>query len=356
MKAGPLIARLWRDYVSHYKLDLLVLAPALALVAAAAVSYAAILKFTVDSIEQENLEAITLVPIAVIAATLVRAIAIYAQAVLSQNLALKVLRDLQQKMFAKLTGSDFARMTSEPGGRLVSRFTNDITVIGEGLVRGGQVAIRDSLTLIGAIASMFWYDWVLTLMVLGVFAIAGGPLQAIAKRARSVTQAAQAQIGGLTALLTESFSAARVIKTYGLEARESERAGKAFEERRVLATKLARNRARSEPLLEVLGGLALAVVLYVAGQRIAGDAMTIGDLIAIMGAIGIATPAARALGSFNTVLNEGVAALGRVFGLLDETSTVIDRPNAKPLALDHGSIAFENVSFTYGEAPALHDR
>ena len=70
---------------------------------------------------------------------MIRAVAIYAQAVLSQGLALKVLRDLQGAMFAKLTGADFARLTREAGGNLVSRFTNDITVIGEGLVRGGQV-------------------------------------------------------------------------------------------------------------------------------------------------------------------------------------------------------------------------
>jgi subfamily B ATP-binding cassette protein MsbA len=317
------------------------------------VSYAAILKFTIDSIQAADLRAITLVPLAVIAATVVRAVAIYVQAVLSQGLALKVLRDLQNAMFAKLTGADFARLTREAGGNLVSRFTNDITVIGEGLVRGGQVAVRDTLTLIGAVASMFWYDWLLTLLVLGVFAVAARPLQAIAKRARHTTEAAQAQIGALTALLTESLGAARTVKTYALEAREIERADAAFEERRALAMKLARNRARSEPLLEALGGLALAGVLYIAGVRIAAGAMTLGDLVAIIGAIGVATPAARAIGNFNTVLNEGLAALARIFGLLDEPAAIVDRPGAKPLALGRGRIEFDNVAFSYSDAPAL---
>ena len=353
MKPGALLARLWRDYVSRYAGDIALLVPVLAVVALAAVSYAAILKFTIDSIQAGDLNAIALAPVAVIVATTVRALAIYGQAVLSQGLALKVLRDLQGAMFAKLTGADFARLTREAGGNLVSRFTNDITVIGEGLVRGGQVAIRDSLTLIGAIASMFWYDWVLTLMVLGVFAVAAKPLEAIARRARRTTELAQAQIGALTALLTESLGAARVVKTYGLEQREIERAGGAFEERRQLAMKLARNRARSEPLLEVLGGAALAGVLYIAGMRIAGGAMTLGDLVAIIGAIGVATPAARAVGNFNTVLNEGLAALARIFGLLDEPSTVTDRPSAKPLKVARGQVVFDNVSFAYSGAPAL---
>ena len=353
MKPGQLLGRLWRDYVSRYMGDVALLTPVLAVVALAAVSYAWILQFTIDSIQAGDMDAIALVPLAVIGATLIRAIAIYIQAVMSQGLALKVLRDLQGAMFAKITNADFARVTREDGGRLVSRFTNDITVIGEGLVRGGQVAIRDTLTLIGAIASMFWYDWALTLLVLAVFAIAGKPLQAIAKRARRTTESAQAQIGLLTALLTESIGAARVVKTYGLEGREIQRAEAAFEQRRKLAMKLARNRARSEPLLEVLGGAALAAVLYLAGMRITAGAMTLGDLIAIIGAIGVATPAARAIGNFNTVLNEGLAALSRIFGLLDEPSEIIDKPGAKALRASEGRVEFADVSFAYGGAPAI---
>lgn len=352
MKPGALLARLWRDYVSRYAGDIVVLAPVLAVVALAAVSYAAILKFTIDSIQAGDLQAIALAPLAVIAATSTRALAIYGQALISQALALKVLRDLQSAMFAKLTNADFERITREEGGRYVSRFTNDITVIGEGLVRGGQVAIRDTLTLAGAVASMFYFDWPLTLLVLAVFAIAGKPLQAIAKRARRTTATAQVQIGTLTAQLTESFGAARVVKTYGLEQREIERADAAFEERRRLAMKLARNRARSEPLLEVLGGAALAAVLYIAGLRIAAGAMTLGDLVAIIGAIGIATPAARAVSGFNTVLNEALASLGRIFSLLDEPATIVDRPNVRPLRVERGRVEFDNVTFAYAGAPA----
>ncbi len=355
MKSGALLARLWRDYVSRYAGDIVLLAPVLALVALAAVSYAAILKFTIDAIQAGDLQGIAFAPVAVIGATLVRAIAIYSQAIISQGLALKVLRDLQGAMFARLTNADFERITREESGRLVSRFINDIAVIGEGLIRGGQVAIRDTITLIGAIASMFYFDWLLTLLVLAVFAIAGRPLQLIAKRARNTTTLAQTQIGALTALLGESISATRVVKTYGLEAREIARADAAFEERRKLAMKLARNRARSEPLLEALGGAALAAVLYIAGMRIAADAMTLGDLVAIIGAIGIATPAARAVSGFNAVLHEGLASLTRIFNLLDEPTHIADRPNAKPLKVERGRVEFAAVNFAYAGAPALEN-
>jgi subfamily B ATP-binding cassette protein MsbA len=275
--------------------------------------------------------------------------------VLSQGLALKVLRDLQGAMFAKLMVVDFARYAREEPGKLVSRFTNDINVVSEALVRGAQAMIRDTVTLAGAIASMLYFDWILTLVVAGVFVLAAGPLQLINKRAQRQTKAAQLQIGSLTALLTETFGAARFVKTYGLEQHETERAKDAFEERRKLAMKLAYNRASPVPLMEIIGGLALAGVLWIAGVRILADVMTVGDLIGMIGAVGVATPAARALGQFNTVLGEAAAALTRIFGLIDEPVEILDKPGATPIAVTQGRIEFDRVGFSYGDATALQD-
>lgn len=353
MSPGALIARLWREHVARYTADIAALVPVLALVAAAGASYAWIMKQAIDAISSEVLSAIALTPVLVIGATAVRALAMFAQSVLSQGLALKVLRDLQGAMFAKLMAADFARHAREEPGKLVSRFTNDINVVSEGLVRGGQALIRDALTLMGAVGLMLWFDWVLTALVAVVFALAGPPLQAIARRARAQTEVAQVQLGALSALLAESFGAARTVKTYGLEEREANRARAAFEERRKIAMRLARNRARSEPTLEVIGGLALAGVLYVAGLRVTSGAMTVGDLLGIVTAIGVATPAARSLSNFNTVLNEAVAALTRIFGLLDEPIEIKDKPGAPPLSITKGQVTFHDVSFSYGEGAAL---
>jgi subfamily B ATP-binding cassette protein MsbA len=352
-KSSGLLGRLWRDFVSRYTLDLAILAPVLAVVAGAGVSYTLILKYATDAIQANNIAAISLVPVAVIIATTVRAAAIWAQAILNQGLALKVLRDLQTAMFAKLMSVDFVRFTREDTPRLISRFTNDVNIVGEALVRGVQTAVRDTLTLIGAIASMLWLDPILALVVLVVFAIAGGPLASIAKRARRTTDAAQVQIGALTALLAEIFGSARFVKTYALEEREAARAGAAFETRREIAMKLARNRARSEPLMEILGGVALGGILYLAGLRITSGAMTLGDLLGMIGAIGVATPAARSVGNFNTILNEGLGALARIFGLLDEPSAILDKTSARPIKIEKGRVEFDSVSFSYGEGAAL---
>ncbi|HVY84271.1 MAG TPA: ABC transporter ATP-binding protein [Caulobacterales bacterium] len=353
MKAGGILSRLWRDYLARYVLDMAALVPSLALVALAGVSYAFILKYATDGIAAHDWNVIILGPIAAFVATAVRAAAMWLQAVQSQGLALKILRDLQNTMFGRLMTADFARLTREAPGNLVSRFTNDINVVSEALVRGGQATIRDTLTLAGAIITMLALDWVLTLFILAVFLLSAWPMEAIAKRARKQTEAAQVQLGSLTSLLSETFGAARFVKTYGLEQHEIDRAQSAFEQRRKLAMKLARNRAHTVPLLEIIGGVALAGVLFVAGYRIVRGEMTLGDLTGIMAAFGVATPAARALGQFNTLFNEALAALTRIFSLIDEPAQIVDRPHAKAIAITQGRIEFDDVWFSYGEASAL---
>lgn len=354
-RAGSLVARLWRDHLHRYAGDLLLLAPVLAAVAAIGVGYAFIMSETVRLLQAGDTNAVSWAPVAIVAATGARAVAIWGQAVLSQGLGHKVLRDLQGAMFSKLVRADFARSARETSGQMISRLTSDINVIAEGLVRSTQVVMRDALTLIGALAAMVWFDWAVALLVLGLFAFAGPPLSAIARVARRQTESAQLMMGRLTALLSESFSSPRFVKTYGLEQHEETRAGAAFEERRRLNMKLVHNRARTEPLMEMIGGLALASVLAVAGLRIVSGDMTLADLFGMITAVGAASPAARSLGTFNTIFNEGVAALGRVYALIDEEEAVVDRPHARPLDRPHGRLAFEGVGFSYGGAPAIAD-
>jgi len=354
-RATSLTIRLWHDHLKRYVGDLLALGPVLAAVAAIGVGYAFIMRETVNRLEEGDTGVIAWAPLAIMAATVARALAIWAQAVQSQGLGHKVLRDLQGAMFSKLVRADFARSSRESSGQMISRLTNDINVVAEGLIRSVQVVMRDALTLIGALVSMIWFDWVVALLVIAIFVFAGPPLASIARRARRQTESAQLLMGRLTALLSETFSSPRLVKTYGLEESEETRAGAAFEERRRVNMKIVHNRARVEPLMEIVGGAALATVLYVAGARIVGGAMSIGDLLGMIVAVGAASPAARSLGTFNTVFNEGIAALGRVYALLDEKEDVTDRADAKPLNTRDGRVAFENVSFAYEGDNAIEE-
>src|SRR5262249_18419512 len=153
------------------------------------------------------------------------------------------------------------------------------------------------------------------------------PVARIAKRARNFTKSAQAQMGELNSLLTESVSSARLIRTYGMERYEAARAAAGFEARRKLGMRLIRNRARTDPLMEAVGGLAAAVVLGIVGYRIAHQEATIGDMLAFVATVATASASARGLSSFNTVMAESRGALERIFGLIDEAPKISDAPH-----------------------------
>ena len=129
-----------------------------------------------------------------------------------------------------------------------ARFTTDATIIREALTRAVN-GIADALTVVGLVGSMLWLDWKLSLIAAVLYPIAGIPIQRIGKRIRRQSSGMQEQIGVTAALLNESFAQARTVRAYRLEAQETERAAGAFEALYQALMRMARSRARIDPLL-----------------------------------------------------------------------------------------------------------
>jgi subfamily B ATP-binding cassette protein MsbA len=263
----------------------------------------------------------------------------------------RALVDLQADQYDTLIRGDFARLAAEASGGFVSRFLHDINALREAALRLANNATRSVLTVIGVFATLFWLDWVLTLVLILAYPLAFGPVIALGNRVRKRARLSQEQAGEVSALLTESFQGARLIKAYGLEDRQSSRARTGFRDRASLFLKVLRDKAGVDPILEVAGGLALALILGLSAWRIAGADASIGALLGIIGALGIAAPELRALGTLNAVAQEGAAAADRVFALIDAPPRLIEAPDASPLPRATGALAFENVHFAYPQEP-----
>jgi len=343
-----LAARLWRAWVAPKWRRLSVAVALMAVTAAAAASYAAVTKVSLDLVAARDARVLTLVPLVIIGAALVRSVSLYFQLVLTNGLALKIMQEVQEAMFARLMQADYARIAGESVGSLVSRFTNDVNLLRESLVRAANNLIRDVMTVAATLGVMLWLDWMLTLLVALVYPLAFYPVARIGQRLRRVSGEAQAQMGRVTSVLEESLSGARMVKTYRLEARETERANASFLERFRLSLTLFAGKARVDPILEVAGGAALAGVIAFAGWRTIQGAATVGDLVGFVAAIGVMAPAVRAIGTLSAVAQEGFAALQRIFGVMDETPEITDRPGARPLKAVRGRVALEDVGFSYG--------
>ncbi len=291
------------------------------------------------------------IPLIVVAVTAAKAAAQYAQNVLVQRVVLRVIRDLQTRMFAHLAAADLAQVEREAPAQLAARFTTDAAAIREALTRAVN-GVADAITVAGLVASMLWLDWVLSLIAAALYPLAAVPIQRLGKRIRRASGGMQERLGITAALLTESFAQARTVRAYRLEAVEQGRAGRAFAELNGSLLRIARTRARVDPVLEVLGGTAVAAVIGFAGWRaVTGDG-SIGNFTGFVAALLIASRPLRGLGSLNAAVQEGVAGLSRVFALIDQPPGIRDRPGAAALPAGRGRVRFEGVSFSYPDGRA----
>ncbi len=289
----------------------------------------------------------TIGPLAIIAATMIKAVALYASTVLTNRVALAATTRLQQDLFAKLLALDFARLSSEQSGAFSARFLNDINAVREAVLRAANSLVRDVLTLIGVVGVMLMGDWQLALVCLVILPLAIGPVSMIGARLRKTAARAQHQAADLAGVVEESLGGIRLVKTYGLEKAESMRVGAALSTRMSLLLKMAEQKGRVDPILEVLGGFAIGGVFAFAGFRITQGAASVGTLTAFIASLLLAAQSIRSLGGLNSVLQEGLSALERFFTVLDEVPGIADRRQAFALSRGPGRVEFQNVGFNW---------
>ncbi|MEL7545707.1 MAG: ABC transporter ATP-binding protein [Pseudomonadota bacterium] len=282
-----------------------------------------------------------------------RALSLYLMTIFNNTGVQRGLVDIQAAQFDHLTDGDYERLAEQAAGGLVSRFINDVNAIRDAALRFANNFTKSIVTVLGAFGIMLWLDWKLTLILLVAYPIAFGPVIALGNRVRKRAKTAQNQIGEVTSLLNEGFQSARMVKAYGLESYQKSRAKTGFIERSRLFLKVLTDKAAVDPILEVTGGVALAGILGFSAWQIASGGSSLGDLLGIIAAIGIAAPELRALGTLNAVAQEGAGAADRVFDVLDRAGSNEDQAGAHAIANVKGAIEFKNVHFGYSDGTAV---
>jgi len=202
---------------------------------------------------------------------------------------------------------------------------------------------------------MFWFDWLLSLVVLAVYPLAMRPVIAIGKRQRAASGALQAEMAGAVALLTEILQGIRLIKAFRMEQAQSRRAANSFEALFERLFVLTAGRARIDPILEVLGGVAIAGVVALAAWQVSRGEMAVGDVAGFVTALLMLVQPVRAIGTLNAVVQEGVAAAARIFDLLDRQPEIGEVAAAAELKISGASIRFEKVSLSYAGQTVLRE-
>lgn len=312
--------------------------------------YPLIIKHSFDTLMKPGSTLLPWVLTGIVVVTALRGLFLYLHQVTTNRIVLRMVTDIQKAAFAHLVNADYARIARETTGQLVSRLTNDLSFIQQAAQTSIVAFVRDILSVVALFSVMLYMDWRMTLIILAVCPIAILPVRSIGRRLRTVSRRTQVEQGGVMSRLTEKLAGARLIKAFRLEDYAARRVNENFEQVFQLRMKAVRTRARVGPALEALAGLAVAGAIGFAYWRIAAGAGTVGDFLGFVTALLLAAQSMKSLGNVSTATMEGLAAADRIYELLDEKPTVVDRPDAKPLAIKAGAIIFDDVSFAYGNA------
>ena len=303
----------------------------------------------------KGMEMLRILPIAIILLFLLRGIFNYGQAYLMNFVGLKVIADLREKLYNHLQSLSLSFFTKTSTGTLISRITNDVNLI-QGAVSNTIAGIlKDAFTIVSLVGVIFYQSWKLAIIALIIFPFGIIPIKELGKRMRKFARKGQQRYGFITTFLHETITGHRIVKAFNMEEYEKRRF--AEENDRLFRTflKRVRIRALSHPLMELLGGIAAAIITWVGGYMIMQGELTPGAFLSFLAAFFMLYAPVRELSKVNLEVQEGLAGAMRVFELLDTPTEIKDEEGAFPLPSISKGIDFQKITFKYATEAVLKE-
>jgi subfamily B ATP-binding cassette protein MsbA len=359
----PLLARIWRDYLSHHRTPLFASIACAAVVGVMAATVIQLLEPAIEGLflgEPVTIwgvftvppgQALTAIPLIIVGAGLIWTAAALGQAALVNRLGHGIVGDIQVRLFGSMIRADLARLRSQHSGGFVSSVLFDANLVREAFTNGVVNYTQHALTLIAVIAYMAWSDWRLTLIVLLGAPVSAFVLRRFGKRMRKATTGAMVETSNLSTALMENLDGVRLIKIENREAAEEARVGEVVARRQRHVIKSADSRAFAGPFSNLVAMFVVAAVMAYAGWRARDGEMSVGAFAAYIALLGAAGQSLRQVTNLQTVMAEGLTAARRLFGALDIQPEIREAPGAAPLPDGPVTVAFDDVSFAY--APAV---
>lgn len=283
---------------------------------------------------------------AVLAVSLLRGLFTMVGAYLTDWIGIRVVSDLRNQLTAHMQDLDLAFFNRQRAGQIVSRVMADVTNVRQTVTDALTSLFQDLTRLIALAGGALYMDWRLALGAILMFPVAGGPLRYTSRKVREYTRRQQERAGRMNAALHENIQGNRVVKVFGREQFERGKLAEHAEGIFRIYTQAALIRAL--PITEVLGGFAIAGIIWFGGLSVMAQTRTRGDLGAFVIAIILLYDPFKRLVKTNFTLQQGLASADRVFALLDEPTEITDQPGAEVIDGFRDQIEFRNVAFRYG--------
>ena len=295
------------------------------------------------------------IPLEIMGVIILRAAASFGEQSITNTIAERISADVQRDMFRSQIRLDIGGLNAVHSSEMISKFLYDTTLLRNAITRGLLGMGREVLTLIAMLVVMVWQNWELTIISLLLLPPVAWITDKIGRSLRKSSTRGMEETGTLSKTLTEALTGRRIVKAYNLEDHVTEIAEGRIAKRLRYLLKAVRTRSAAVPATDMIGGIAAAITVAIAGYLGIHGHLAINQFAAFVAAMLLAQQPVRNLSQLQTVSTEGLAAANRIFGVIDAKPDIFDRPNAKPLAVAHGSaVRFDHVSFRYNsEAPGL---
>ena len=308
-----------------------------------------------DLFLKEGMEMLLLLPIAIILLFLFKGIFDYGQAYLMNYVGLRIVADLREKLYNHLQNLSLSFFTKTPTGILISRITNDVNLIQGSVTNAITGLLKDAFTIFALTGVVFYRNWKLAIIAFIIFPLAIFPIKEFGKRLRKFSRKSQQRMGTITTFLHETITGNRIVKAFNMEDYEKRRFAEENNRFFRILLKRVRIRAVSHPLMELLGGIGVAIILWVGGYSVIRGELTPGTFFSFMTALLMLYAPIRDLNKLNLEIQEGMAAAARVYELLDITSDIKEEAGAISLPPISKGIEFKDVSFKYDEETVLKE-
>jgi ABC-type multidrug transport system fused ATPase/permease subunit len=313
-------------------------------------------KQAIDSgIRAGDVGALDLTVILFLASAAIFAVATYAQTYLVGWVGQRALQDLRERIFIHLQAMSIGFFTRRRPGVLISRMTNDVAALDQLVTDGITTLFSSTLTLLGVVVILLLLDVPLALVTFVSFALLAVASVVFRIVAADAYRATREKIANITAYLQETLSGIRVVRSFSQEGRHTSRMEVLNEENRDVNMRTVYLNAAYFPAVELLSAIGTAAILLYGGYQAIEGNVTIGVLVAFVGYLQTFFDPIQQLSQLYTTYQQGMAALDKIFDLLEERPDMVDRPDAIRPGRLRGEIRMDGVSFSYADGAAPGD-
>lgn len=294
-----------------------------------------------------------LVPVGIITLFVLRGICRFTYDTTIKLAGQKAIQDIRNDLYRSTIRKDMAFYNRNATGELMSRMTNDIGMMQEGMANVVCGLFRDLISFMSLLAVIFYRNWQLAILCFIVLPLTIYPAQLIGKKIKQAARRSLDVMGGIGAILQETFSGIKVIKAFGLEGRVVERFRKENLAFLNQYKKFIKYESLAMPVSEMITSLGIAAVVYLGGSQVMSGRMSASELFSFIAAmIMLFNPVKKLQGAYN-VVQRSAGGAERVFQLMDEQRQIVDRSDAVELEQIRGKVEFKDVAFSYGDEPVL---